>query len=409
MRDRPNVRGRLQDCQGYALVTVLVLLVALGFVSAGAAVMSATDTRVAGLFNFSNRAGAAAHAGLEHAVAHFVINGATTGWPVAGTIDGYSYTVTVKADSFQFNPLLGVVPVHWNSTTGYNALGLGEPVWVLTSTATRGDFRALQSMRVTAQKLNIQTEAAFSANSDIQLRGNITISGLDHNAAGSVVNASDVTYAGQCNENKPAILLTGAADSVDAVGSVNLGGNAAFAATSPPYVRYGSPTVWHTPEEALGLPPGALEDYKQSGSQYDANPPDSLSGIIYVTDDFGSTGAGSGNITGTGVLIVHNPLFNPREHDPADPMYDPVKASDPAYAPANLGNVNGGVFHGLIIADRVDKINGNVKIYGSVVSLTEIDVNIVGAGTAEVRYSCESIQTVSNSLVAPRRLAWMAD
>jgi hypothetical protein len=406
-------KGRIQkpfrDERGYALVTVIVLLVALGFISGGAAIMTANDNRVAGLFTFSNRAGAAAHAGLEHATAHFVTNGSTTGWPVTGTIDGYTYSVTLKPDSFDFGLGMGIVPAHWNSTTGYNGLGLGEPVLVLTSTASSGPYRATQHLRLTAQKLNVQTEAAFSANSGIQLRGNITISGLDHTMTGLPVNPLDTAFDGECHENKPAILMSDADEVVDAQGSVVLTGNASFVTSSPPFVKYGSSTVWHTPEEVLGLPDGALEDYKQSGSNYDANPPDTLSGITYVTDDFGSTGAGSGTINGTGVLIVHNPMFNPREHDPEDPLYDSAKASDPAYAPANLGNINGGVFRGLIIADRVDKINGNVSIYGSVVSLTEIDVNIVGAGTAQIRYSCEALQTISSSLVAPRRLAWMAD
>jgi hypothetical protein len=371
--------------------------------------MSATDTRSSGLLTFSNRAGAASHAGLEHAVAHFVTNGAANGWPVTGTINGYSYTVSVDADSFDFDSLGPPDSVYWSASAGYNNDGDGELVWVLTSTASRGSVRATQQLQITGQKLDIQTEATFTANSGITLRGNIVISGLNHTSAGVPVNPLDTAYSGQCNQNMPAILLTDANETVDQQGSVTLLGNGAFVTSSPPFVKYGSTTVWHTPEEVMGLPDGALEGYKQSGSQYDANAPDSVSGIVYVTDDFGSSGAGSSTLNGTGVLIVHNPLFNPREHDPADPLYDAAKASDPKYAPANLGNINGGLFHGLIIADKVDKIDGNVQIYGSVVSLTEIDVNIVGAGTAQIRYSCETLQDLSNMLVAPRRLAWMAD
>lgn len=400
-------RSRLGNREGYALVTVLVVLVALGFVGAAAAMMSANDTRVSGVYAFSNRAGAAAHGGLEHAAGHFVTNGATNGWPVTGTLNGYSYTVTVEPDSWDFG--LGAVPVHWDPTVGYNGTGVGEPVYLLESTASRDPFRATQRLRMIAHGLDIQSEAAFSSNSGISLRGNITLSGYDHTMDGETIDEDDSTYTGACDENKPAIQMSDPNEEVDVNGSVNLEGNETFENSDPPYVKYGSTTVWHTPEEVLGLPEGALDSYKQSGEQYNENIPDTLSGITYVTDDFGSSGAGSNNIQGTGVLVVHNPLFNPREHDPEDPLYDEEKASDPAYAPANIGNVNDGTFHGVIIADRIDKIDGNVDIYGSVVSLTEIDVNIIGAGTAEIRYSCTTIETITQNLVVPRRLAWVAD
>ncbi len=402
---KPRNEG-LEGQEGFALLSVIVLLIALAIVGGTAALLSSNETKVAGLYNVSDQASSAAGAGLEHATAHFVTNGSTTGWPVSGTIDGYAYSVSLARDSFDFGS--GKVAASWSTGSGYNGTGDGQPVWVLTSTATRGVYRATQILRLTAQTLDIKADAAFTSNSGIQLRGNITISGINTNQAGVPVNPTSTQHNGSCNENKPAIKLTDPGETVDSKGSVNLYGNASFATSNPPFVAWDSSTKYHTPEEALGLPQGALENYKQSGSQYDSNPPDTLSGIVYVTDDFGSSGAGSGNISGSGVLIVHNPLFNPREHDPNDVMYDAAKASDPKYAPANIGNVNGGVFHGLIIADKIDKINGNVQIYGAVESLTEIDVNIVGAGTATIKYSCSSIQQVSSSLLAPRRLAWVS-
>lgn len=392
---------------GFALLSVLIVLVALSFIGGAAAMVSSNEVKLSGLYGVASRAADVAQAGLEHASGHYVTNGATAGWPVTGSLDGYAYSVGIARDSFDFGS--GRQPVYWDAALGFNGSGAGSAVWVLTSTASRGPYRSVQRLRMSSQGLSVETEAAFSANSGIMLRGNITVSGLNHNMSGQAVNPGDTANTGACSENKAAIRMSDADETVDKQGSVTLEGNAAFAAASPAYVEYNGETVWHTPEQVLGLPDGALEDYKQSGDQYNANVPDTLSGIIYVTDDFGSSGAGSGNIQGTGVLIVHNPLYNPREHDPEDPMYNASRASDPLYQPANLGNVNGGTFKGLIIADKVDKINGSVQIYGSVVSLTEIDVNIVGAGTADVRYSCTAIQTVSNTIVAPRRLAWMAE
>ncbi len=397
---------------GFALPMVLVVLVALGIIGGAAAVMTATDQKVAGLYNFSNRAGAAAMAGLEHASGHFLTSGPTSGWPVTGGVNGYGYSVVIARDQHDFGS--GTVDVSYDETTGYNGSGVGEPVWLLTSSASRGNVKAVQVMRITQRTLNIEADAALQSNSGVRLQGNVTVSGVNSTIAGVAVDSTSTAHAGTCQENKPAIKMTDENDTVQLQGTPNLYGNLTYEENSPTYVEYDDGVVWHTPEDALGLEEGALDSYKQSGSQYGANRPDTLSGITYITDDFGSTGTcattgGCGNIQGTGVLIVHNPLYHPREHDPDDPLYNAAKANNPAYAPANVGNINGGVFKGIIVADKVDKINGNVEIYGAVLSLTEIDVDIVGSGTAIIKYSCDAIQLVESALTQPVRLTWMAD
>jgi hypothetical protein len=195
---------------------------------------------------------------------------------------------------------------------------------------------------------------------------------------------------------------------VDANGSVNLNGHSDYSSADPEYTNTDEGIIYVTPEDVLGLEPGDLDSAAQDAATYVA--PDTLSGLVYVNGDYGSGAAGGNIVNGTGILIVHNPLYNPREHDPADPFYDAAKVSDPRYAPANLGNINGGTFHGLIIADKIDKINGTIDVIGSVVSLSEIDVTIVGAGTARVLYSCSALtQAANSSPLPPARLAWSAD
>lgn len=408
MTERRSLSGEA----GYALPMVLVVLVALGFIGGAAAVMTSNDVQVAGVYSFANRAGAAANSALEHATGHFVTNGPDTGWPITGSVTGYGYTVTIARDQHDFG--LGIADVSHDPDIGYNGTGIGSPVWVLAATATRGDVRAVQRMRMTSRSLDVGADAALQSNSGVQLRGNITLSGVNSTMDGTEIDPDDTSHTGTCAENKPAIKMTDADEVVDIEGSVNMDGNDTYGTEDPPYVLYDDAVVWHTPEEALGLDEGALDTYKQSGEQYAANRPDTLSGIVYITDDFGSTGTcatdgGCGNIQGTGILIVHNPLYHPREHDPSDVLYDAAKASDPLYAPANLGNVNGGEFKGIIIADRVNKINGNVEIYGAIMSLTEIDVDIIGAGTAVIKYSCDAISTVESNITKPVRLTWVAD
>jgi hypothetical protein len=184
-----------------------------------------------------------------------------------------------------------------------------------------------------------------------------------------------------------------------------LDGNPTYAGNDPPYVVADPSPTPVTPEEVLGLPAGALDDLRRTPAEFAADPVVPLEGIVYITGDFG-TGAGSGpGLDGTGVLIVHNPLFDPREHDPADPLYDPSRVADPRYRPAVLGNKTGGTFRGVVIADRIDKFTGQATVYGSVVTLSRTHGSSL-AGKARIQYSCAAVQIASRTMTRPRRLSW---
>jgi type II secretory pathway pseudopilin PulG len=391
------------DRRGFALIAVLVVMVVLGLIGGAALKLTAGDQKVTRLFADANQADAAAAAGLEHAIAVFQNNGA---FPFTATINGYSYTASRTVDLFDYNSDSVADTVYLASDGTYNEAGNGHIVYVLESTATKGSFKAVQRVRVAKRTLNIQAPAALTSNASARLQGNITIDGRNHTINGTL--DSDNGHTGACDENKPAVTMTDSTHVVDANGSVNLNGHSDYASEDPEYTNADETIIYVTPEDVLGLEPGELESAAQDAATYVA--PDTLSGLVYVNGDYGAGEAGGNVVNGSGVLIVHNPLYNPREHDPADPLYDAAKVSDARYAPANLGNINGGTFHGLIIADKIDKINGNIDIIGAVVSLSEIDVTIVGAGTAEILYSCAALtQAANSSPLPPARLAWSSD
>ncbi|HET6362453.1 MAG TPA: prepilin-type N-terminal cleavage/methylation domain-containing protein [Gemmatimonadota bacterium] len=396
------VRPR-SDRRGFALIAVLVAMVVLGLIGGAALNLTAGDQKVTRLFADANQADAAAAAGLEHAIAIFQTDGA---FPVDSTINGYSYHVTKTEDLFDYDGDSVADTVYLASDGTYNEAGVGYIVYVLESTATKGVFKAVQRIRVSKRTLDIEAPAALTSNASATLQGNITIDGRNHTVNGTL--DSDNGNTGACDENKPAVTMTDSSNLVDANGSVTLDGHSDYASGDPEYTNTDEGIVYVTPEDVLGLEPGDLDSAAQDAATYVA--PDTLSGLVYVNGDYGSGAAGGNIVNGTGILIVHNPLYNPREHDPADPLYDAAKVSDARYAPANLGNINGGTFHGLIIADRIDKINGNIDVIGSVVSLSEIDVTIVGAGTARVLYSCSALtQAANSSPLPPARLAWSSD
>lgn len=395
------------DRRGFALIAVLVVMVVLGLIGGAAVKLTAGDQRVTRLFADANQADAAAAAGLEHAVSVFQSGGA---FPVTASINGYDYTVVQAVDSFDYNGDSVADTVYLANDGTLNEDGDGEIVHVLESTATKGSFKAVQRLRIARRTLRVGAPGALTASSSITLSGNITVDGRNYNASGTtVLDPSSTANTGACSENKAAVTLADSTESVTRQGSVNLAGNSTFASSSPPYVTKQDSIDYITPEDVLGMEPGDLDAVIQSADTYTA-PTDSLIGLVYVDGDYGAGAAGGNELNGTGILIVHNPLYNPLEHDPNSPYYDSAKASDPAYAPANLGNINGGSFHGLVIADKIDRINGNINITGGVISLSEIDVTLVGNGTATVKYSCSALQQAGNaSSVPPTRLSWSSD
>ena len=403
MKDPNRSDHPRRNPNGFALIAVIIAMVVLGLIGGAALKLTAGDQRVTRLFADANQADDAAAAGMERAVAVFQAGGE---FPVTAEINGYSYTVTKAADIYDIDGNSAADTVRLADDGTLNDSGNGEIVWVLESTATKGAFKAVQRIRVSRRVMNVSAPAALTSNSTSDLSGNITIDGRNHTINGTL--DSDNGNTGACDENKPAVTLTDSTENVNAQGSVALNGHTDYATGSPAYTTKDENIVYVTPEHVLGLDPGDLDSVIQDAATYVA--PDTITGLVYVNGDYGSGAAGGNNVTGTGILIVHNPLYNPREHDPADVLYDSAKASDPAYAPANLGNINGGTFHGLIIADKIERINGNIDVIGAVVSLSEIDITLVGTGTAEILYSCSSLQQAGNvSPLPPARLSWSAD
>jgi hypothetical protein len=326
---------------------------------------------------------------------------------LTGSVNGYSYTVTMKADTFDFDAVGGAGPVYRASDGTLNDSGNGDPVVILTSTAIRGSYRAVQTMRVVMGSPDIEVSAALAANASVNLVGNITIDGRNHTSGGSLIDGSDAADTGACNENKAAVVLMDSTDTVNADGAADLECNPIYDVASPRCVSRRTSDSYVAPEDVLGLSDGLLDPLIKDADTYIV--PDTIGGIVYVDGDYGSNAVGGNTIDGTGILIVHNPLYDPREHDPTNPLYDAAKASNPDYAPANLGSIKGGSFRGLIIADKIGKIDGNLSIIGAVVSLIEANLTRIGAGTAEIRYSCEALQNVANFPLPPIRLSWVAD
>lgn len=209
-----------------------------------------------------------------------------------------------------------------------------------------GDAKASRTVQVTLDKASFGVPpGAISITGESSSLGGVNIDGRDHDQDGNLTGDPGVpgiaTPAGSFNQG----------------GSSTVGGNGAAPAlpANPAAIETGVDPLGSTPEEILGLAPGALDAYKS------ATPPTApFSGINYVTGDWTSA-----DIDGSsGILIVHNDAST-----------------------ALLKNIHG-TFKGLIIADDVVHINAGTLILGAVFGLKSDGVTI-GNGNSDIKYSSE--------------------
>jgi hypothetical protein len=326
----------LKNETGSALLVVLII----GFLVASTSMLTLLSTKnstsrissrrkVVSVFNI-------AEAGKEHALAQ-IRTGSLT--PVTGTCleifmdelfeDG-NYSVTYDANAN--------VDTVWLFSLG----SLGE------KTAQVNIVCALNP--VTSQ-INPSIQAAVTTRGPTTVSGNITVDGNDWNAAGTAVVGTGV-YG----------VKSSGIVSVD--GSCQVGGRGTPPTTAPTLNEIdhqcGSTEVPSTPEEALGLPPGALDPYKT-----DVVPTFPFSGIYYYT---GTTIIQPHFSGSSGILIVHNDTYT-----------------------GSLKNLKE-TFTGIIIADKIDHVNGGAKIVGALITLSPtVDGNALGIGDSDILYSSEVI------------------
>ncbi|MBZ0180627.1 MAG: hypothetical protein K8F36_15185 [Melioribacteraceae bacterium] len=220
--------------------------------------------------------------------------------------------------------------------------------------------------------------AAITTNNPVRTLGTLVVDGREHDIDGNLV----------ANSGTLGLWTTS---------SYSRGGNSKVGGTTggndyEPDRRYESGTVATnqtypggfptSPDSILGgsaegFPPGYLKAIAQSGangSQYTTNPntlTTPLKGVTFVELPDGGTW-NPANITGEGILIVHNSNLN-----------------------AAIKNINHGTFKGLVIADDIIHIHND--IIGAVIALSPSpsDGNCIGNGQGNVLYSSEAIQNAT--------------
>jgi hypothetical protein len=305
--------------------------------------------------------------------------------------------------------------VYFNQHFGYGSSlyandGEGWPVIEVISEGrwgTNSPSERRLALELGRNKLNVAVEGSLTARSDVEISGNITVDGHNHDINGNL--------GGSCGTDMPGVY-------VDVGKTVTTTGSGDAQGDPPIVVNDGSNDMPKTPEGVLGVDVADLFslftriDAAASGYNLDM-----LNGDIWVHNiPYGTVMQINANSNVGGILMVHNDNFHPDVWDvsnPASPSYDTSHADynpmadpsdaafDDSYSPAEF-QVNGNAtFKGVIIADKVIRMNGNATIIGAVVSLDSLGVHNVGLGSAEILYSCEAITQFTDRGYATK-LVW---
>jgi hypothetical protein len=223
-------------------------------------------------------------------------------------------------------------------------------------------------------------KGAITANNPVLTNGNIKIDGRNHTALGNVI-AKTGSYA---------VWTTGSftQKGTSDLGGTNLGIDYVPSNPANPKVIMEN-QLWpggypNSPDEVMGgsergFKEGTLKTIAQSGingSQYVTDPTslsgNPLSGITYLElpTNFPHNDWEDIDITGSGVLIVHNSAKN-----------------------ALMKNLLTGTFKGIIIVDDIIHIQGSATVIGTIIVLTPAPAggNCVGNSDGKVLYSTEAI------------------
>ncbi|MBI4115101.1 MAG: hypothetical protein HY447_00840 [Candidatus Omnitrophica bacterium] len=342
--------------KGAVLIAFMLLAVVLIIGVASFYAFAFADFRASLRNEWMTQAMYVAEAGIDQKLVQLAAgnNSNVTGnlnFDVGGNHQGsYSVFYGVVATDPDTGGNVAVNPVD-NSEEAVSGYAVGDEVIISTGTVTlNGTQVAQRELRATVQSSPlIAPRGAVVAKGNAQTYGSITIDGRNHDINGNLIVGD------------PGVFGVSATGTFSLQGASEVGGNG-IAPTgnpgNPATYEVNAPDLPSTPEEILGLSQGALDQYKTS-----TPPSGAFSGIVYLTTNWDAA-----DLSGSsGILIVHN--------DAGD---------------ATLSNIhaNTGIFKGLIIMDRLDKINGNGTFLGAVYTLNAGgDLTKIGNGNADIKYS----------------------
>lgn len=279
--------------------------------------------------------------------------------PDAGDADGDPETTAVL-----FNRAFGYAGAP-RATGGY-------PVFQLLASAEGGGSRAAVVAEVTPVACAPAAAAAWTAGGPVTLEGDAFLSGVAAEGAGA---------------DAPAILARGAVQVGDGARVEGARGEDGRAVATDPGLAL--------PADALAL----LNAGETLRSLDELPPPPAagpLAGLLWARGDY------AGSLDGEGILVVHNPSFDPVRYEASrlaleegvrtegwDPAYSHL---DAAHRPARLEVVRGGTFSGVIVADAIGACDQAFTLQGALVTTTRSPLMVRAALPLRVERSTAAIE-----------------
>jgi hypothetical protein len=240
----------------------------------------------------------------------------------------------------------------------------GFPVEIVTVRGVRGNARRTIEAEVTKKTLLARTLGAIYTDKAIQISGNPSICGYNHDINTAVGTTPNVCFGDHlATGNLPGITTTG--DAVDVSGA------AADILGDPSPTDTASTNPWFDLGDVLGLTDGEINEVLAQADQTTITNP--FDGITYINGD----ATINSNYVGSGLLYVTGDL----------------KASGTF------------TFKGLIYVEGDLKITGTPWILGSVIVKGTSDYNF-SAGNAAVLYSKDAIQNYIGQAMPAVVLSW---
>ncbi len=339
---------------GYILFTLLIIGACVSLMAISVLLYLQSSIKYAGSRKIVGCAFNIAEAGKEHALGQLRRNLAV---PKANTS-----IIIFNAAAFGKETCLGAYTVRCSSNTAIDTL------W-LRSTGTAGNQSV--TLEVVCRRYTVLSNitftpaAAVTARASVSTLGNITIDGRDWDSTGATTVGNGVYGISTCR-----VFSDGGSSSVGGKGNAPPKKGAADSSVKQYADSINFPC---TPEQVLGFQQGALDQYIVT-----ALPSMPFHGIVYLNTTGSVSFTGNGLNGSSGILIVH---------DSSNHIGTGTAAMDIVH----------GDFKGIIIADKINKLNSNDNIYGAFVVLSKnAGDNLFGNGTVTIRYSSQILNNLSN-------------
>ena len=308
-----------------------------------------------------------------------------------GTFSGWKYfwRASFLPDEEDLDGNAATPAVLYSRDFGYGSSPFpdrGHPVVRIDVAVEQGSRRGALTAGMAHLAVSPALEAAWTAAGPLLLEGRVVVSGLGHDSEGRVLPGKEEDlpgiHAGGGVSLGSGVAVAGRAGEIAVVGHCGMPGEDPLA-----FLNAGDTL------ERLEDLPSSLPEGKVTGMVFS---PVSLSGAL----------------EGNGLLVVHNPRYDPLLHEASRlameegvflPGYDPAYSHlDPARQPARLEIVSGGDFRGIVVADTLGPVFERTRIIGALVTLTREPLSLRADSSLEVLYSRETVMAAGRGPLACR-------